>query len=291
MQHLAFAAIRGRITSASRRTRAPSIFGYSQLLRGIPGGWIANCFHTVIRAPSCFNMLTVFFFLSCNCRFLSSAEVDTDLSIRVHYTHHCRMETLYLWAHLTRSTAPAPCLIASLSHHPVTLVSTLPVSQLARRLSHDPLLRCCCFWGFFSLPFWKQCGTAGMTRGPIGFPFLSVPVSAPSVRGRLRTPSRPLPQSPVAKMWEFGVGLQEGQWCQRGWMASEHTEHIPEGRRGCDFSRLSQGLGYSVCLSVLTLLLSWCRRHPGRQRHTVGSVTMIHCHCPQACLFSSLIKK
>lgn len=43
-------------------------------------------------------------------------------------------------------------------------------------------------------------------------------------------------------------------------MASEHTEHIPEGRRGCDFSRLSQGLGYSVCLSVLTPVLSWCLR-------------------------------
>lgn len=54
-------------------------------------------------------------------------------------------------------------------------------------------------------------------------------------------------------------------------MASEHTEHIPEGRRGCDFSRLSQGLGYSVCLSVLTPVLSWCLRRPGRQRHAVGA--------------------
>lgn len=53
-------------------------------------------------------------------------------------------------------------------------------------------------------------------------------------------------------------------------MASEHTEHIPEGRRGCDFSRLSQGLGYSVCLSVLMPVLSWCPRRPGRQRHAVA---------------------
>lgn len=54
-------------------------------------------------------------------------------------------------------------------------------------------------------------------------------------------------------------------------MASEHTEHIPEGRGGCDFSRLSQGLGYAVCLAVLTLVLSWCLRRPGRQRRTVGA--------------------
>lgn len=62
MQHLAFAAIWGRFSGSSRRTRAPSIFGPSQLLRGIPGGQIANCFHTVMRAPACFNMLTLFSF-------------------------------------------------------------------------------------------------------------------------------------------------------------------------------------------------------------------------------------
>lgn len=54
-------------------------------------------------------------------------------------------------------------------------------------------------------------------------------------------------------------------------MASEHTEHIPEGCRGCDFSRLWQGLGYPVCLGVLTLVLSWCLGRPGRQRHTIGN--------------------
>lgn len=42
----------------------------------------------------------------------------------------------------------------------------------------------------------------------------------------------------------------------------EHTEHIPEGSRGCDFSRLSQGLGYSVCLCELMLLPSQCFSDP-----------------------------
>lgn len=110
-----------------------------------------------------------------------------------------------------------------------------------------------------------------MTRSPIRFPFLRVLVNALSICGRIRMPSRPLPQPPMAKMWEFGVGLQEGQRCQRGWMASEHTEHIPQGCRGCDFSRLSQGLGYSVCLGVLTLVLSWCLRRPDLQGHTIGA--------------------
>lgn len=56
-------------------------------------------------------------------------------------------------------------------------------------------------------------------------------------------------------------------------MGSEHTEHIPEGRRGCDFSRLSQGLGYSVCLCVLMLLLSQWLSNPVQQWYTVCS----HC--------------
>lgn len=43
------------------------------------------------------------------------------------------------------SSESAMCQIASLSHHPVTHVSTLPVSQLACQVSHDPLLLCCCF--------------------------------------------------------------------------------------------------------------------------------------------------
>lgn len=193
-----------------------------------------------------------------------------DLSIRVHYMHRCKMETSYLWAHLTRSAAPGACQIASLSHHPVTLVSTLPVSQLARQVSHDPLLWCCCEVFFFFFYFKRNLGQLGWHAVSLGFRSC-VPVSAPSVRGRIRMPSRLLPQAPMAKMWEFGVGLQEGQRCQRGWMASEHTEHIPEGRRGCDFSRLSQGLGYSVCLGVLTLVLSWCLRRPGRQRCTIGA--------------------
>lgn len=59
-------------------------------------------------------------------------------------------------------------------------------------------------------------------------------------------------------------------------MGSEHTEHIPEGCRGCDFSRLSQGLGYSVCLCVLMLLLSHCLSNPVEQ-YTICS----HCEEPQ----------
>lgn len=54
-------------------------------------------------------------------------------------------------------------------------------------------------------------------------------------------------------------------------MSSEHTEHIPEGSRGCDFSRLSQGLGYSVCLCELMLLLSQCLSNPVEQRYTICS--------------------
>lgn len=54
-------------------------------------------------------------------------------------------------------------------------------------------------------------------------------------------------------------------------MNSEHTEHIPEGSRGCDFSRLSQGLGYSVCLSELMLLLSQCLSNPVEQWDTICS--------------------
>lgn len=61
-------------------------------------------------------------------------------------------------------------------------------------------------------------------------------------------------------------------------MSSEHTEHIPEGSRGCDFSRLSQGLGYSVCLCELMLLLSQCLSNPVEQQGTICSFWAARIH-------------
>lgn len=81
---------------------------------------------------------------------------------------------------------------------------------------------------------------------------------------------------------EFWCKLEEVQQCQRGWVSSEHTEHIPEGSGGCDFSRLSQGLGYSVCLCELMLLLSQCLSSPVKlwyylfpQRERQGSIIVL----------------
>lgn len=76
--------------------------------------------------------------------------------------HQYKAEISYLWTHLKRGVKPALCQIASLSHHPVTLVSTLPVSQLACEVSHDPLLLCCCF-------VLRESRTAGMRYSLMGF--------------------------------------------------------------------------------------------------------------------------
>lgn len=170
------------------------------------------------------------------------------------------METSYHWAHLTRRVKHAPCQIASLSHHPVTLVSTLPVSQLACQVSHDPLLRCCCFVeGIWDS--WDETQSHGfqlVCSDEREFAFSPSPALSMGKLGQ-----------PVWPKCEFWCRFEEVQQCQRGWMASEHTEHIPEGRRGCDFSRLSQGLGYSVCLGVLMLVLSQCLSNPVQRRHTI----------------------
>ena len=172
---------------------------------------------------------------------------------------------------LIKQVKPALCQIASLSHHPVTLVSTLPVSQLACQVSHDPLLLCCCF-------VLRESRTAGMRRSLMGFScrcsmwekehkhvFISSSLSlyCPLVKQAF----------PHGQNVSFGVKLEEVHQCQRGWVSSEHTEHIPEGSRGCDFSRLSQGLGYSVCLCELMLLLSQCLSNPVEQCYTICS----HC--------------
>lgn len=266
MQHLAFAAIWGRFSGSSRRTRALSIFGHSQLLRGIPGGRIANCFHTVMRAPSCFNMLTVFFFF---------------LLPQSNSGWHGSFDSGPLHAPLQNGDELS--LSSSDKKHSAWCLSdciTFPSS------GHSCVHTSCLTAGSPSLPwpfaamrlfiylffhFKRNLGQLGWHAVPLGCR-LSVFqwVQQVSVGELGCPPSRPLPHPPMAKMWEFGVGLQEGQQCQRGWMASEHTEHIPEGRRGCDFSRLSQGLGYSVRLGVLTLVLSWCLRRPGRQRLTIA---------------------
>lgn len=183
--------------------------------------------------------------------------------------HQYKAEISYLWTHLKRGVKPALCQIASLSHHPVTLVSTLPVSQLACEVSHDPLLLCCCF-------VLRESRTAGMRYSLMGF---SCHVSMWKKK-RAQACIQSVPALSVGEagqpLWpkcEFWCKLEEVQQCQRGWMGSEHTEHIPEGCRGCDFSRLSQGLGYSVCLCVLMLLLSHCLSNPVEQWYTLCS----HC--------------
>lgn len=55
--------------------------------------------------------------------------------------------------------------ISSLHHHPVTLMSALPVSQLAGQDSHDPLLLCRCF-------VLRESRTAGTRRRLVGFIWL-----------------------------------------------------------------------------------------------------------------------
>lgn len=267
MQHLAFTAIWGRFSSSSRRTRAPSIFGHSQLLRGIPGGQIANCFHTVMRAPSCLNTWTVslFFLLPPS----NSGWHGSFDSGPLHAPLQNGDELSVSSSDKKRSAwCLSDCITFPSSGHSCVHTSCLTAGSPSLPWPFAVMLLLSFFFFFFH--FKRNLGQLGWHAVSLGFRSC-VPVSAPSVRGRIRMPSRLLPQAPMAKMWEFGVGLQEGQRCQRGWMASEHTEHIPEGRRGCDFSRLSQGLGYSVCLGVLTLVLSWCLRRPGQQRRTIGA--------------------
>lgn len=79
---------------------------------------------------------------------------------KVYYMHQCNDKLSELSSSL--GVEPALCQIVSLSHHPVTLVSTLPVSQLVCQVSHDPLLLCCCF-------VLGESPTAGIRVGLMGF--------------------------------------------------------------------------------------------------------------------------
>lgn len=169
----------------------------------------------------------------------------------MHYTHQCKAKISYL----NSEVKSALCPIASLSQHPVTLVSPLPVSQLACQVSHDPLLLCLCF-------VLSESRTAGTSRGLTGF----------RCRGSMWTRTRrmfvsPSPSDcqagPVAwPQCAFWCKLAEVPACQRGGVSGEHTGHIPEGSTGCDFSRPSQGFGYSVCLCELMPLPSQCLSKP-----------------------------
>lgn len=167
------------------------------------------------------------------------------------------------------------------------LIFTQRSSLLSVRLHHFPIIRsplcphflshswpakspmtlCCCA----AVLFWENLGQLGWDA----VSWVSVAVV------RLEKKHKFIDQSRAVRGWsgpappwpkcEFWCELEEVQQCQRGWVSSEHTEHIPEGSRGCDFSRLSQGLGYSVCLCELMLLLSQCLSNPVEQWYAIRS--------------------
>ncbi len=143
-------------------------------------------------------------------------------------------------------------------------------------LSHSwpaksPMTLCCCA----AVLFWENLGQLGCDA----VSWVSVAVVRCEKRARARIHGfrrRPALSAceadrPPWPKCEFWCKLEEVQHCQRGWVSSERTEHIPEGSRGCDFSRLSQGLGYSVCLCELMLLLSQCLSNPVEQWYTICS--------------------
>lgn len=155
-------------------------------------------------------------------------------------------------------------------------MSTLPVSQLACQVSHDPLLLCCCF-------VLRESRTAGMRCCLMGFSchvLMSGGKKQKEKKTKRRAQACTQPTLPLyvgkagQSLWpkrfgEFMCKSEEVQQCQRGLMGSEHTEHIPEGQRGCDFCRLSQGLGYSLCLCELMLLLSQYLSSPIEMWYTI----------------------
>ena len=149
----------------------------------------------------------------------------------MHYMYQCKEKISYLYS----GVKPALRQIASLSHHPVTFVSTFPVSQLACQVSHDPLLLCCCF-------VLRESRTAGVRCSLMVFSYRgSMWREKKKEHKRVfigRSPSgtvRSAEQSCPRLKCTFWCKLEEVQPSQRGWASSEHTEHIPEGSRALWF--------------------------------------------------------
>lgn len=147
-------------------------------------------------------------------------------------------------------------------HHPVTLMSTLPVSQLAGQDSHDPLLLCCCF-------VLRESRPAGTRRCLVGFIRLCFRWGKGKMSTCVKAAAHPSAVREVEEArscsWNLlvrlGASLKRKHSSARGHKQAYSTFQKPAG---CDFSTPSHGLGYSACLCELMLLpqclssLYWC---------------------------------
>lgn len=70
------------------------------------------------------------------------------------------------------------------------------------------------------------------------------------------------------KIASFGVSWNKCRSARGAELAARIQSTFQKAAEPCDFSRLSQGLGYPVCLCELMLLLSQCLSSPTEQNDT-----------------------
>lgn len=142
-------------------------------------------------------------------------------------------------------------------------MSTFPVSQLASQDSHDPLLLCCCF-------VLRDCITAGEEMQSHGFHLRYGKKKNQNNINSTVFPSLFVKQTSGSTV-SFGVDRRKcGRARGAEWALSIESTFL-KAAEPCDFSSLSQGLGYSVCLCELMLWRAQCLSNPAEHRYIIGS--------------------
>lgn len=175
--------------------------------------------------------------------------------------HQCKSVIRYLNA--GGRVKPAHCQIASFYHHPVTFcvhISCLTAGQPRLPWPFAAVLLFCFerlynSWrgdavSWFSLTIWKKKNQKNIHSTV--FPCLYVKQTSGSTVS-------------------FGVDRRKcGRARGAEWALSIENTFL-KAAEPCDFSSLSQGLGYSVCLCELMLWRAQCLSNPAEHRYIIGS--------------------